>query len=324
MIDPALVGILADGNFHSGEHLGAKLRVSRGAIWNRIRALRDAGVPVHSVRGRGYCIPDGLDLLSAAGIKSAIVDRASGFLDDVHVEATIGSTNDFVLRRLRAGDKAAVAVFAEQQTAGRGRRGRSWASPYAANIYCSLPWEFAGGFAAVDGLSLAVGVAVCDAIDEAGIPGVGLKWPNDIVYGQKKLGGVLIEVSGEASGQCAAVIGVGVNVAMSRYDNLSIDQPWTDLRSIGGVILNRSAFAGLLLGHLVMALSEFSQHGLPAFVARWRKRDVISGKAVDVIAGDLRVSGIARGIDDRGGFLLEHAGEIRVFYGGEVSVRAAT
>lgn len=323
MIDPALVGILADGNFHSGEHLGAALRVSRGAIWNRIRALRDAGIEVHSVRGRGYCIPDGLDLLSAAGIKRAVGARAAGLLDDVHVQATIGSTNDYVLQRLRVGDKASVAVFAEQQTAGRGRRGRAWASPYAANIYCSLPWEFSGGFAALDGLSLAVGVAVCEAVAEAGVPGVGLKWPNDIVCNDRKLGGVLIEVSGEASGQCVAVIGVGVNVAMSRYANLSIDQPWTDLRSAGVTAVDRSAFAGLLLGHLVMALSEFSRHGLPAFVARWRNRDVICGKTVDVIAGDSRISGTARGIDDRGGFLLEQAGEISVFYGGEVSVREA-
>lgn len=323
MIDPALVGILADGNFHSGQHLGEVLRVSRGAIWNRMQALRDAGIQVHSVRGRGYCIPEGLDLLSVNGIKSAIVDHAAGLLDGVHVESTIGSTNDYALQRLRAGDKARIAVFAEQQTAGRGRRGRAWASPYAANIYCSLPWEFSGGFAALDGLSLAVGVAVCEAVAEAGVPDVGLKWPNDIVCGRQKLGGVLIEVSGEASGQCVAVIGVGVNVAMSRYDNLSIDQPWTDLRSAGVTALDRNAFAGLLLGHLVLALSEFSGHGLSAFVTRWRNRDVICGKSVDVIAGETRVSGTARGIDDRGGFLLEHAGEIRVFYGGEVSVREA-
>lgn len=318
MIDPALVQMLADGAFHSGEALGRVLGVSRGSVWGRVHALKAAGVPVHPVRGKGYRIPGGLDLLDAAAIMSEV---ASPALRGAEVLQVTGSTNDVVLGRLRAGDSSCVAILAEQQTAGRGRRGRPWVSPYAANIYLSLPWQFSGGFSALDGLSLAVGVALCDAAVEAGVQGVGLKWPNDLVCGGRKLGGILIEVSGEASGPCAAIIGVGLNVAMSRNLAVEIDQPWTDLAREGAMYGSRNQLAARMLTCLAEAMAKFTEQGLVAFLERWRQYDAISGKAIRVVVGETSVSGIARGIDGRGGLLVEIEGASRIFYGGEVSVR---
>lgn len=320
MFDMMLVRTLADGAFHSGEALGERYALSRAAVWNRVRALQQAGIPVHAVRGKGYRIPGGLDLLDAAVIQ-ALLPPGHGLPGELQILAVTDSTNERAMEALRRGSGIGNVVFAEQQTAGRGRRGRAWVSPFAANIYMSLSREFSGGLAALDGLSLAVGVAVCDAIADLRLPGAGLKWPNDIVAGAQKLGGVLIEVSGEVSGTCGAVIGIGLNVDMSREQTAGIDQPWTDLRALGLPGGQRNRVAALLLGRVLSALDVFAQHGLGAFLERWRSLDAIRGMSVEVLLGADRITGISEGVDEGGRLVVMTDSGRQVFHGGEVSLR---
>lgn len=320
MIDTALLGLLADGAFHSGQSLGASLGLSRAAVWKHVASLRKAGFDVHSVPGKGYRLSRPLHLLDGQRILSGMTPSARRGLDAVEVLGVADSTNEVAMARIRSGDRRHVAIFAEQQTAGRGRRGRSWESPYGANIYLSLVWEFSGGLATIDGLSLAVGVALCEAFERLHIPGIGLKWPNDLVLKGKKLGGILIEVSGEAAGSCAVVVGVGVNVDMRAVQGIGIDQPWTDLCA-AGYTGTRNELASVVLDHLVRMLQEFSVSGFSAFAPRWRRFDLIAGRRIEVLVGDARVSGVAAGIDEGGALLVDTGSNVRRFFGGEVSVR---
>jgi BirA family biotin operon repressor/biotin-[acetyl-CoA-carboxylase] ligase len=213
--------------------------------------------------------------------------------------------------------------FAERQTTGQGRRGRAWASPLAAHLYVSIARRFTGGFAQMSGLSLAVGVAVAEALHRAGFPQVGLKWPNDLLAQGRKLGGILIDLRGEAQGPCEAIVGIGVNVRMPRDWNPGIEQPWCDLSALSAQPVDRHAIAVALLDSLLPALAEFEREGLAAFAARWEAFDLLAGHPVQVIAGETRMDGIALGIDAAGALRVRHAGGERHWHGGEVSLRAA-
>lgn len=320
-MDMALARLLADGKFHSGEMIGAAMGISRAAVWSRVGALREIGITVHSVPGKGYRVPGGIDLLDVAEIRSGLPAAVAASLDVLEVVDVVASTNDLALSGLKAGRFSRAAIFAEQQISGRGRRGRNWISPFAANIYLSVTWEFPGGLAAIDGLSLAIGVAVCDAIRDLGVRDVGLKWPNDLVVRARKCGGILIEVNGDISGSCAVVVGIGLNVDMRQGGaDRGIDQPWTDLRHEGSAA-SRNEVARLLLSCVLTVLGDFAQVGLPGYLARWREYDVVIGHAVDVSVGPAIVSGIAAGIDEGGALIVETGDGRRTFHGGEVSVR---
>lgn len=320
MIDRALLALLADGAFHSGQSLGVELGMSRAAVWKHVAMLRESGIDVHSVPGKGYRLARRLELLDAQKIRSGMTLAVRRRIEAVEVLSVVDSTNEVAMSRIRQGGHSPAAIFAEQQTAGRGRRGRAWESPFGANIYFSLAWEFSGGLATIDGLSLAVGVALCEALEGLGISDVGLKWPNDLVRERRKFGGILIEVSGEATGPCSVVIGVGLNVDMSTVRGVSIDQPWTDLGA-AGYAGSRNQLAATLLDHLVRMLQEFSVSGFGAFAPRWRRFDAVCGKRVDVVVGEARIAGVAAGIDEGGALLVNTDGAIRRFFGGEVSVR---
>lgn len=319
-MDVRLARLLADGRFHSGEALGATMGISRAAIWNRIAELREAGVTIYSVPGKGYMVPGGIDLLDEAAVRAWLTDAQAATLDLLRVVDIAPSTNDLALSGLKDERFARAAIFAEQQTAGRGRRGRAWSSPFATNIYLSVAWEFPGGLSAIDGLSLAIGVAVCDAVRAMGVREAGLKWPNDLVVHAKKLGGILIEINGDISGSCAVVVGVGLNVAMPDTVGAVIDQPWTDMRAEGGVSV-RNEVAGRVLSHILDALGEFSRQGFVPYLSRWRQYDVMSGRHIHVAVGPLVVAGIAAGIDDKGALVVETPEGRRIFHGGEVSLR---
>lgn len=320
MIDRALLALLADGAFHSGQSLGVELGMSRAAVCKHVATLRASGIDVHSVPGKGYRLTRALDLLDAQKIHSGMTIVARRGMRSVEVLGVTDSTNEVAMARIRRGDRRPMAIFAEQQTAGRGRRGRSWASPFGANVYLSIAWEFPGGLATIDGLSLAAGVALCEAFEEVRISGVGLKWPNDLVRDRKKLGGILIEVSGEATGSCSVVIGVGINIGMGAIREVNIDQPWTDLRA-AGYAGSRNELAAVVLDHLTRMLQEFSESGFSAFASRWRRFDVVVGRPIDVVVGDARIAGVAAGIDEGGALLVDTEAGVRRFVGGEVSVR---
>jgi BirA family biotin operon repressor/biotin-[acetyl-CoA-carboxylase] ligase len=233
----------------------------------------------------------------------------------------IDSTNAEALRRITAGAGSGLVCVAEQQTAGRGRRGRDWVSPFAGNLYLSVVWEFARGATALEGLSLAVGVAVTEALARCAVVDLKLKWPNDILHEGSKLGGILIEMVGGTTGSCQAVIGIGINVSMPESAAGEIDQDWTDISRIAHTTPGRNELLAALLDELLPMLPAFEQEGFGPLQARWSERDAFAGCPVVVHSGPQQVAGIARGVDDSGALLLDVGDQVQTFHGGEVSLR---
>ncbi len=269
-------------------------------------------------------MPSGIDLLVTEEILSGLSGNSRPLLRELDLQSVVDSTNAEALRRIAAGVGPGLVCVAEQQTAGRGRRGRDWVSPFAGNLYLSVVWEFARGATALDGLSLAVGVAVTDALARCAVADVKLKWPNDILHQGAKLGGILIEVVGGTTGSCQVVIGIGINVNMPDSAAEEIDQNWTDISRITRTTPGRNELLAALLDELLPMLPAFEQEGFAAWRARWSERDAYAGCPVVVHSGPQRMAGIARGVNDAGALLLDAGGEVQTLHGGEVSLRLDT
>ncbi len=320
----ALLTLLADGRFHSGQALGAALGVTRSAIWKAIQVCIERGIEIHSVRGKGYRMAQTLDLLQQDQLIKQLDDGVRPFLSGLEIHHEIDSTSKQLLRQAASGAPSGTVCFAESQTAGRGRRGRLWVSPFGANIYFSVLWRFAQGPSALSGLSLAIGVAVLETVQALGIEGCGLKWPNDVLWKGRKLAGVLLDLSGEATGPTAVVVGVGLNVQMPETAAADIDQPWVDLSSLRPKDLPpRTRIAAQLLGRVLVTLEEFDRQGLAVFQARWARWDCLAGHQVTLQLPTQRITGRALGIDPSGALLLETQGQVRAYASGEISLRAS-
>jgi len=324
MARSTLLSLLADGAFHSGQDLANGLGVSRTAVWKQLKALvAEYGLDLESVRGRGYRIPGGIDLLDAAAVRTALSGRARELLSDMEVLESVDSTNAELARRAAQGAGPGLVCSAERQTAGRGRRGRHWVSPYARNLYLSVLWQFNQGAAALEGLSLAVGVAVARALADCGVRGVRLKWPNDILLDGAKLGGILLEMQGDVAGPCRVVIGVGLNVAMPGEAARAIDQAWTDIATAtGGRAPARNAVLAAVLNELLPLLADFEQGGFARWRDEWQALDAFVDTPVLLHTGADTLAGTARGVDARGALLLETSTGVQPVYGGEISLRA--
>ena len=314
--------ILSDGQFHSGCALGEALGVSRAAVWKAAHKLEsDWQIKINAVSGRGYQLAAPLELLDRDTILAAMTPQFRSAVQDIHVLPSVDSTNHYTLTQVPDGAKSGLAVVAEHQTAGRGRRGRHWVSPFGRNLYLSFLWRFDLDAAQLPGLSLAIAVAIVRALRKLEIHDLALKWPNDVLWQDRKLSGVLLEMHGEASGPWVVVIGIGMNVNMGAISPQVIDQPWVDLQTILGHYQERNRLAGILLNELVLAVTEYQQTGLASFLAEWRARDVCRDCPVELHFPNSVQQGIARGIDDHGAFLLETDGVIKPYHAGEVSLR---
>lgn len=321
-----LLHYLADGEFHSGVALGQALGVSRMAVWKHLKALRELGIALESVHGKGYRLATPCELLARDKILDYLGPAGASRLAALEILLETASTNTRLRDQALNGAPSGSVCMAELQSAGRGRHGRHWVSPFASNLYLSLLWRTSLGAASLGGLSLAVGIAVLRALRDAGLGRVGLKWPNDLLADGAKLAGVLIDISGESTGQCAVIIGVGINVRMPPAAGGQIDQPWIDLDQLqDGPLPSRNRLAAGLIEHLFTVLDTFEQHGLQPFQAEWSQHDVMAGRAVNLSMPHGQVQGVARGIDADGALLLEtRAGELQRFVSGEVSVRIAS
>jgi len=318
------LNILADGRFHSGTELGAQLGISRSGIWKQLRVLEDLGLELFAVPGRGYRLARPLDLLDVSEVRAALEPGSRELLSGLELLSQVDSTNRYLRQRVLDGVPAGYAVLAERQTAGRGRRGRSWISPFAAHVYLSVAWRFSVSPAVLGGLPLAIGVASIQALKQVGADGAALKWPNDLWHDGRKLGGILLELTGEAGGPCDVIVGLGLNVAMPAGAGRVLDQPWTDLRAVlGPGCPPRSRLAGLLIDRILMALWQYEREGLEPFLAEWRRHDAVAGQSVRVLAGEREIIGIARGVDISGALLVEASGSTLRFASGEVSLRLA-
>lgn len=316
-----LLKTLSDGEFHSGEELGSLTGISRTAIWKQVKKFEELGLEVESIRGKGYRLKEPLSLLSVDAISSFVDSAVFSQLRQLEVLQTISSTNSHALQKAAAETAKGYVCIAEQQTAGRGRRGRRWISPFASNIYLSLVWGFDGGAAALEGLSLAVGVAMVAAMEELGVTGISLKWPNDLLYEGKKLAGVLLEMTGDASGYCQVVIGVGLNIQMTERSADGIDQAWSSVGHILDSHIDRNQVVGILLSQLVPALQTFEQQGFAAFKARWCELDAYKDQSVRLELGEQKVFGKAKGVTKSGALQIETVNGLQTFNGGEISLR---
>ena len=312
-----LLETLADGRFHSGEALARAVGVTRSAVWKQIGRLVDLGLDVQRVPGRGYRLQGGLDLLDGARIRAALGPAARSALEVIEVHRSIDSTNTQLSERVAARH---AACLAEHQTSGRGRVGRQWVSPFGANLYCSVAWTFDALPPGVQALALAASAAIAQAVDADSRLGVQLKWPNDLVARDRKLGGVLVEMRGEPPGVTRVVVGVGLNLRMPAAAAAGIDQPWTDLVTLGADF-ERNTLAAGVLDALVAMLTRFAQEGFAASYDGWSARDALRDRAVAVSGDGSALRGIARGIDRDGALRLEADGSMRRVVVGEVSVR---
>jgi len=316
-----LLSLLSDGAFHSGTQLATTLGISRSAVWKQLNGLGQWGIHHAAVSGKGYRLDKPLELLAVAAINAALNPQTGDLISALDIHHQIDSTNRYLVEAAQHNAPSGSVCFAEYQTAGKGRRGRQWVSPYGSNIYLSILWRFQQGPASISGLSLAIGVAVIRALRQHQINGIGLKWPNDIYHQGKKLGGILVEVSGESDGPCSAVIGLGLNLFMPETDAENITQAWTDLSKITGhKQLSRNALAGILLNHLLSVIAEYERGGIQAYLDEWRGYDCLNGNAATLFIGQQQFEGIVRGIDDNGMLLLERTdGNVQTFASGEVS-----
>ncbi|MEN4874570.1 bifunctional biotin--[acetyl-CoA-carboxylase] ligase/biotin operon repressor BirA [Kosakonia cowanii] len=310
-----LISLLADGEFHSGEQLGESLGMSRAAINKHIQTLRDWGVDVFTVPGKGYSLPEPIQLLDETFIRREVAQGS------VAVLPVIDSTNQYLLDRL-AGLQSGDACVAEYQQAGRGRRGRKWVSPFGANLYISMYWRLEQGPAAAIGLSLVIGIVMTEVLRDLGADQVRVKWPNDLYLNDRKLAGILVELTGKTGDAAQIVIGAGVNLAMRNAQAGDINQGWINLQE-AGVRIDRNILAARLITELRSALHCFEQEGLTPFLSRWEVLDNFINRPVKLIIGEKEIFGISRGIDSQGALLLEQDGVVKPWVGGEISLRSA-
>lgn len=320
----ALLALLADGQIHSGRKLGESLCVSRAAIHKKIKKLCEFGADIESIRGIGYRLSAQFDLLSAKDICHELDEKIKLSISDVEVCWSIPSTNSRCLDYSKTYPTKNYVCLAECQTEGRGRRGRQWVSPLGGGLYMSIAWRFNCGAGELEGLSLAVASIIAKTLEvRFGVKGTKLKWPNDILVNDKKMGGILIELVGEAAGPCTVILGIGINTCATGYAVCKIDQPWTDMiRANTSVNFSRNALCAALLNSLVPMLRNFEQTGFPPFRAEWERYDALCGQPVVVQSGiDSYFEGVAAGISASGDLLLDVNGILRAFKSGEVSLR---
>lgn len=306
-----LIEILADGNFHSGEELASDFGITRAGINKYIKVLREWGIELSSIQGKGYSLNIPMDLFNKSKI-----DQYYQADSRVEILPIIDSTNQYMLDKipdLKSGD----CCIAEFQSKARGRRGRQWFSPFGTNLYFSMYWRLEQGIAAAMGLSLVVGIVVTQTLRELSGQDIKVKWPNDLYLNDQKLAGILVELAGK-TGDCAhVVIGIGVNLNMTNPDTNIVNQKWANLGNI-----NRNLLVAKIAKTLRENLEKFEKNGLAFFIDDWNHLDNFIHRPVKLLIGDEVIRGIAKGINDQGALLLEQDGKIEAYIGGEISLRS--
>jgi BirA family biotin operon repressor/biotin-[acetyl-CoA-carboxylase] ligase len=322
---------LADGAFHSGEDLAATVGLTRARVSQLLKEAESAGLALERIRGRGYRLLATPDFLSADLIRAALSEnvRRDPDIPLVHIEVVdeIPSTSTELLRRAQRKDIHASVLAAEWQTAGRGRRGRKWTAVAGGSLTFSLGWRFDQGAGYLAGLSLAVGVAVIRALEAEGLPGVELKWPNDLIYRHLKVGGILVELNGDALGPSTVVVGVGLNVRLPASAKRDIEQPVSDLAAVAGrgaAPIDRNRLLARVVAELASAFTAYADTGFPPFAAEWQRRHAYQGKPVKLLLPDgASVNGTVAGVDSAGALVLADGPRRARFLSGEISLRRA-
>jgi BirA family biotin operon repressor/biotin-[acetyl-CoA-carboxylase] ligase len=317
----SLLRRLSDGELHSGEALAAAAGISRARVSQVLKEAGTAGLKLERTRGRGYRLQDALPFLTREAIVSALGSRAGALA--IEIADVIDSTSSELTRRAARGDIHRQLLAAEWQTAGRGRRGRGWTSVVGGSLTFSLGWRFEQGAGYLSALPLAVGLALANALEADGFANVELKWPNDLTHRGRKLGGILVELSGDALGPSLAVIGVGLNVRLPAGARREIGQPVVDLAGIApGRSIDRNALLANIARELIAVLEAYAAKGFAPLRAAWQRRHAFQKQPVQILLPDGgRVRGEVVGVDADGALVLDSRGRRLRFVSGEVSLR---
>jgi BirA family biotin operon repressor/biotin-[acetyl-CoA-carboxylase] ligase len=315
-----LIWVMSDGKFHSGQALAEHLGVSRTAIWKLVGKLESWQIPVYAVRGKGYKIPEGLELIDPEILNGNVLDKLSLF-SEIEVLPTVDSTSSYLTRTWK--DKPGIGriCIAEHQTMGRGRKGRKWVSPFGANLYFSLGLNLPMGLSALGGLSLAIGIGLTKLLNHHSKQKVALKWPNDLLVGQKKMAGILVEASGDSNDKSFLNIGIGVNWNMQLQQS-EIDQPWINLTDVLKDDVDRNQILASILISLDQMLVEYMSKGFDSFRNEWNQQSAYYGQVVELHTRTGKVAGKEIGVDKSGAIILATNEGEKTFYSGEVSLRA--
>ena len=315
-----ILRILADGQFHSGETIGLALNISRSAVWKLVQRLSSWQVTVFSVRGKGYRIPGGLDLLNQEKL-IARLKQAGCRYKIIKVLTTVDSTASYIARQWQQAPGKSIVCIAEHQSAGRGRKGRPWISPFAANLYFSVGVEMPIGLSALGGMSLAVGMSLAETLNRYTAGQIKIKWPNDLLVEQKKLAGILVEASGDSNDHSFLNIGVGINWAMQEDQGDKIEQPWINLNSLVKKQCSRNEILAEVLIGLEKTLRKYQQQGFKPFAGRWSELSAFFQQPVILHRAQDSVEGREIGIEENGALRLKTAKGVEIFHSGEVSLR---
>ena len=323
----AILNALNQPGFVSGQALGEQLGISRAAVSKHINSLQVMGLDIFKVTGKGYSLNNHAGLLNQTKIQqyfNQLTSQLKSQSVNVEVHPLIDSTNSELMRRTQAKTalESGTVIVAEMQQAGRGRRGRVWQSPFGANLYYSYFWRLDDGLQAAMGVSIAVGLAVYDTIKALYDIELELKWPNDIYLNKQKLAGVLVELDGQPQGPCQLVLGIGINLQMPQSFSQHIDQAWTDL-SQHTQQLDKNELVASLTYHLENRLDQYRKSGLHTMHEQWNSLNAFAGECVELNTGHRSWRGICEGIDPQGGIRIRQDGEVKSYYGGEISLRKA-
>jgi len=316
----AILRRLGDGDFHSGEKIAQHFGISRASVWQALKPFSDLGVKIFRVPGRGYRLSEPVEWLDSRLIHDEL--KAKSVLFNLEILDQADSTNRVLLQKSTLGAERGSCVIAELQTAGRGRRGRNWHAGLGGGLTFSVLWRFEQGASFLSGLSLAVGVALIRALRVVGLRDAMLKWPNDVLYQNRKLAGILIEMQGDVAGPCAVVIGIGLNLKLEQAVLEQIDQPAVDLYSAIQPMPQRNQVLAIILSNLADVLVEFELAGFSKLRHEWKNYHVHQEKPVQLLLpGGATVEGSVLDVAEDGALLLETENGLSRYTSGEVSLR---
>ena len=310
--------LLNSKHFISGQEIARQLAISRTRVWQLIQQLQHSGLEIHAIRGKGYALQKKVTLLDKKKILS-IVKPKNLHLD---IEPLLDSTSKQLQKKAKSHAPDGF-LFAEIQTAGRGRRGKNWQSNFGGALTFSWLRSFNLPVQRLSGLSLVAGLAVARALAEFHIK-VQLKWPNDLYLQNKKLGGILIDLINDKQ-QVRVVTGIGINIQLEEKIKEKIDQQVIDLCSVNAELQQqRNEIAARIIQSLLDYYQQFEQQGLSAFLDQWQQHDLLYGKTVRIEQQGEHYQAIAKGITADGALKILLRGQERLLYSGEVSLKLAT
>lgn len=308
--------------FISGETLAGQLGISRVAIWQHLQKLRAEGFEIEAIRNVGYRITRLPAAPHAALLRHLVGPRENAPL--ITVCDTIDSTNDEATRQLAANASTPLVVIAREQTRGRGRFARPWHSKPNGNLYISFAFRPRAVPAHMQTFTLWMGVNICDLVAARVKNTPGIKWPNDLLFGARKAGGMLTEARIDADQIRDLVFGLGLNINNTDWPAELRPGATSLAEQNDGVPLDLNPFVAALITRVLDAYDQFITHPettAAALAALWKKHDLLSGRQIAILSGNERLAGIADGIDPEGSLILKtESGQIQKVRAGEVTI----